>query len=378
MRSKLYLLAVSTLLLIFILCGTTIDQQVPACNVRENRSLASWPSLSFHDLWSATYFKQIDRYATDRFPLRGCIIQLKHAIDLNFFNTAQKNLIIGRDGFVFYREIAQLYVAASREQFPYARWRHLLLDLNSAARRDKKTLVLLTFRNKEYMLANKMPGVWQLAYAPLESPLRKVQENARRDGLMVLDYSDDLQKASNEARQIPFSSLEENHYSPNAFFIILRKLIRDLGRLKGVELKGPREFPRKVSEKIYTGGGFRSVHYENTNFSAPVQWSQERPRRSAGGGLISAYFEYRNKSKSARLGRVAFYTDSFIETLAREFSPLFLPYFKGLYLHWTEGDLDGWQRADTVIIALSDQNGISALSWLEPLRDALLGRASAP
>lgn len=320
----------------------------------ERRSLAPSPKLTWISLWMGRYFGELDRYINDHFFSRLAFIALKTDLDWRLFHKGRRDLVMGKDGFVFYRFIAESYQENFIANFPYERWETALKKLKKIADEEGKKVVLQSFRNKEYLYQDKLPWAWSKSHSV--SPFLRVRSMAKNLGISVFDYTDDFRAARAKGTMV-YSPFEENHCSPEAFFIVMDKMLTKLGNLAGMLITPPKDFPKVVSNQILPGN-YRTVHYVNTNYPHPPPWL-----RTAVVPGWSGVFEYENKQ--GKLPATIVYSDSFMEVFTREFGAGFLPYFKRFTLHWSDSQLAGWGPAKIVMISFSDQAVGTGLSLVE-------------
>ncbi len=67
----------------------------------ENRSLASFPTLNWQNIFDGSFMEEFETYFSDQFVFRDLIVQLKSNIDLIFGQKELNEVLIGDDGFLF-------------------------------------------------------------------------------------------------------------------------------------------------------------------------------------------------------------------------------------------------------------------------------------
>ncbi|MFI3141178.1 MAG: DHHW family protein [Clostridia bacterium] len=67
----------------------------------ENRSLASFPTLNWQNVFDGSFMEDFETYFSDQFVFRDLIVQLKSNIDLIFGQKEANEVLIGDDGFLF-------------------------------------------------------------------------------------------------------------------------------------------------------------------------------------------------------------------------------------------------------------------------------------
>ncbi len=76
----------------------------------EKKELAKWPSLTKDGHFNMEYSSEIEAWFNDHLPLRAGLISVHNAVIGEFFHADTSNVIVGKDGWLFYANEAEDYM----------------------------------------------------------------------------------------------------------------------------------------------------------------------------------------------------------------------------------------------------------------------------
>jgi hypothetical protein len=333
------------------LLGLILNVHVKADLRTENRRPAEFPTFAWRAVADGSYFTQFESYFNDHFGFRELVIQKKHEFDWLAFRRVRPDLVCGRDHFIFYKFIAEVYRPEQNRQFPKEFMVDLITRLNEKLARKGIRLVIVQYPNKELIYHDKLPSYWQVESDPEQLRFCQAVEALGRSGIPVVALHRDF-FALKEREQV-FTEVEENHCSPPALFLSMQRILETLSREAKVAVDIPQEFPRVVSDHVEAGKGYRAAQHVNSNYGCGAPWSFYRP------GSTDGYQHFYFNPKGA-LPSTTVFTDSFLMTLTQEFGSVFLPFFQEFVMDYKTFNPDSiTSRTCVVILAFSDQ-----LVWL--------------
>lgn len=353
------LFVVFSVMVVFLTAGVLtffgIDIGGPVRN--ERRQLADLPRPSVANILDASYFRDVETFLKDRLFGRLWLI---HGYG-SLVGTWRKDLVYGRDGFVFYRIAVEPYVRTNLAK-PIAPLQTGLERIARAAVARGKTVYLEIFCNKAFVYPDKLPLIWQ-RYVTLDRkqmPLNRVGRALQDQGLVqVVDHTNAILQVR-QSRQVAFTPVEENHTAPEANFVAMKEVLAAVAQNSGRAVELPSTFPSVTRPSIVGGSGYINAHYLVPNIPDPSGLRRE-PRKSMPGGWL---YVYENpKPDESLLPYTVVYSDSFFETLLDTFGGIFLPKFRAMHHHWGDDGLEGWDNAQVVIISFADQTALQVAPW---------------
>jgi hypothetical protein len=345
---QIFLLAVLALSFLPLL-GLLLNVKVSANLRTENRVLAAAPTFSWRSVRDATYFAHFENYFNDHFGFRDVVIARKQSFDWNVLQRVRPDLIRGRDGYIFYKFIAERYMPKLYASFPREYMIEVLMGLREELARRGITMIVVHYPNKPLIYHDKLPSYWQIEADTAQLPFYQGIEELRRRGVPVLSFARDF--FALRAREEVFTPAEENHCTPQAYFHSLRQILQTLSDINHVPVNLPDDFPKVYSARIEGGKGYRNAHHLNTAYEQAVPWTAGEEDGPGRGGR----FFYTNAQ--GVLPSTTVYTDSFFEILAGQFWPLLLPHFQELRMDYTTfSPRSLTPRTRVVMLVFSDQN----------------------
>jgi hypothetical protein len=332
---------------------------------KENRFLAPFPDLRWSAVRDATYFTQLDNYFNDHFGFRDWVIQSKQTFDQLAFNRVRPDLVLGKDNSVYYKFIVERYVPELYRTFPTELMVETFTKLNERLAARGIRLAIVSFPNNPLIYPEKLAEYWGVEHDLDKIPFYQGFERLRRQGIPVLILAHDF--LALKEQELVFTEVEENHCTPAALFVALRRILAMLGEMADVPVALPDDFPKTYSERIYGGMGYRNAHRVNTNYGSRPAWAWEKP--DGVGGSRQYYANPKGVLPSTTI-----YTDSFAHILAAEFGPAFLPHFQELELdHGVFSPESITPRTRIVLVAVSDQAIESHVHYYRRLLEKLAG-----
>jgi hypothetical protein len=339
------ILAASYLPLLAMLLNVQVDSELR----KENRTLAPLPAFSWSRVADATYFTHFENYFNDHFGFRDWIIYHKHSFDESVLHRVRPDLILGRDGYLFYKFITELYVPALFANYPREYMVAVLMALHDELAQRGITMMIAHYPNKELIYHDKLPSYWRIETDPARLPFYQGLEEIQRRGVPVLSFARDFM-ALRETEEV-FTPAEENHCSPQAYFHSLRCILRSLGEIAKVHVELPADFPKVYSEKMENGKGYRNAHRLNTAYEQSIPWTTIEDDGPGRGG------RYLFRNPLGILPSTTVFTDSFFEHLAGEFGPALLPHFRELRMDYTTFSPESiTPQTRVVMLVFSDQS----------------------
>jgi hypothetical protein len=324
----------------------------------ENRELATLPDLGWKALWNGSYFRGLDAYVDDHFGLRNVVIRTKQTLERRLLKKTRRDLFAGKNRFTFYTYMASRYQPETMRYLSKDRVVRVVQRLRTRLAKRGIEFLFILFPNKELIYYENVPDHWRLVHDLGAHPYYQACAKLEKRGTNVWVLAPELFDAK-KTLQV-FTPVEENHISPEAFFLVMQRLLTRVGTRFGTPVEPPSTFPKIRSRVIGAVPGYRTNHYVNTNYGRPAPWARTAH------GKHGWVYEYVNPD--GVLPETVAYSDSFLETLTREFGPAFLPYFRSFSLRW--GDYDETAITPTtrlVIVATSDQNMENTLDGLQSM-----------
>src|SRR5262249_4892171 len=84
------------------LLALLLNVQLPCALRSENRAPAAMPAFSWKAVGDASYFSRFEDYFNDHFGYRDWVIFSKHNFDEAVFRRVRPDLVLGKDGYLFY------------------------------------------------------------------------------------------------------------------------------------------------------------------------------------------------------------------------------------------------------------------------------------
>ena len=348
----LFLAPIVVIGLLAVLSAT--PAQFECSGVQERRALQAIPEMTVDSFWNGSGFRQLDSFLSDHLALRSCLIKARVTVTEALFRKSSDNLIIGEGGQVFYRFIAEQYSLEGTQSFPLVQSIESFQRLKAHHRSQGKKFLFMNFRNKEFLLKDKLPSVWQgLLVNESELPFVKILKQLRGVGWTTLDFSP-LMRKLREQGVLVYSPLEEHHPSPESYFHMLRKLVSRIAALQGVSVQPPKDFPKQRIPKLLNDELYLDHFFIRPDPSLKAPWTKIVDGVGPDGHTKGITFVY-DGAEDAPLPRLVVYGDSNSMLMFDYFGKLFLPYFKSVVVHWNRVDLEGWDRAEMVMVNFTDQ-----------------------
>jgi alginate O-acetyltransferase complex protein AlgJ len=210
---------------------------VPPVDLAENRLLAEWPKWP---TWSkslsgwAEYFKRLDGYVQDHFPPRRHFIAWSNAARYRLGSSGAKNVIVGRDGWLFYNDGSDFAFHRNRrlEEPEVGRWVTSCSQKAAQLRAAGIPLYVLFPPVKPTVYPEKMPR-W-LPPLSATTELDQLLEAARAKGLdFIVDCRPALLNGKHDQQLYP--GYETHWNSAGAFHgyqMLMNRMAQDCPALK--------------------------------------------------------------------------------------------------------------------------------------------------
>jgi len=158
----------------------------------EGRELAPFPSWKTEDgSFNSAFFMDFDAWLTDRFTGRQQLISANAWIREHVFATGSDQVIVGRDGFLFYADTVPDYTGEGRlSDEEIAAVADALLALSDYAAEKGARLIVAVAPNKNTVYGDRMPAV----YAPSgeASNMTRLHAALGERGVLYTDLRDAL------------------------------------------------------------------------------------------------------------------------------------------------------------------------------------------
>ncbi len=227
----------------------------------EGRELAPFPSLKTEAGWNSAFFTELDAYITDHFTARQSLIQLNGAVKETLFRTGTDQVIVGRDGFLFYAETAPDFTGESLlSDEEIASIADEILALSDYAAAHGTTLLFTVAPNKNTVYGDRMPA----AYRPYEGVTNADALFAALKERGVL-YADLRGALSAAAENELIYHKRDTHWNGRGALIAYREILTALGMtdtfFAGCSFTEAPGFPGDLDEMLYPGAGRTETDY---------------------------------------------------------------------------------------------------------------------
>lgn len=333
---------------------TVSHVQVTCSGVEERRALHPWPQMSIASSWTGSVFRDIDSYMSDHLSFRSCLIKARSRVMWMMFRKSADNHVIGDKGQIFYRFIAEQYLADGIRLFPFREVRGALDRLRKHPLSHGKQFLFMNFRNKEFLLRDKLPLVWRSHFIPEpELPFVRLLGEIRKEQWHTIDLSPMMEKLRLKGVLV-YSPLQEHHPSPETYFFMLRRLLVTFATMSGKTISPPDDFPKEKRDSLVDDEPYLNHFYVRPLEQLRASWTRTIDGIGPDGHTKGITFVYEG-TPNAPLPNLIVYGDSNSMLMFEYFGKLFLPFFKSVVVHWNTTDLEGWERADLVMINFTDQ-----------------------
>ena len=221
----------------------------------EGRDLAPFPSLKTEEGWNSDFFTQLDTYVSEHFTARQSLIRLNGTIKERLFRTGTDQVIVGRDGFLFYNETAPDFVGESllTDEEINAIADEILALSDYAAEHGAK-LIFTVAPNKNTVYGDRMPA----RYRPYEGETNTdaLYAALAQRGVLYADLRGELSADAEIERNY---HKRDTHWNGRGALVAYREILSAAGLSDTVfadcgfiETPG---FPGDLDEMLYPGAG---------------------------------------------------------------------------------------------------------------------------
>ncbi len=227
----------------------------------EGRELAPFPSVLTEGKPNLAFFTELDTYITEHFTARQSLIRLNGCLKETLFRTGTDQVIVGRDGFLFYAETAPDFTGESLlSQQEIDEIADAVAALSDYAAEHGAKLLFTIAPNKNTVCGDKMP--W--AYRPYEGTSNTDALYAALDARDVL-YADLRHHLSAAAENNSVYHKRDTHWNGRGALVAYRAILAAAGMTDTVfagcsfvEVPG---FPGDLDEMLYPGAGRTETDY---------------------------------------------------------------------------------------------------------------------
>lgn len=330
------------------------DVQFTCSGVEERRALHPWPKVALSSVWTGAYFREADSWIADHLAARSCLIKARSRVVWMMFRKSADNHVIGAGGQIFYRFIAEQYLADRVGLFPLTGTRAVLDRLRAHPLSQGKQFLFMNFRNKEFLLRDMLPAVWRSHFVSEgEVPYVLLLGELRRNKWNTIDLSTMMRKLRSRGVLV-YSPLQEHHPSPETYFFMLRRLLVTFATMAGVSVSPPADFSKEKRDSIVDDEPYLNHFYVRPTEDLRAVWTKTIDGVGPDGHTRGITFIYEGSLK-APLPHLIVYGDSNSMLMFEYFGKLFLPFFKSVVVHWNTTGLEGWDRAEIVMVNFTDQ-----------------------
>ena len=227
----------------------------------EGRDLAPFPAFKTEEGWNLAFFTELDTYVSEHFTVRQSLIRLNGYVKEKLFRTGTDQVIVGRDGFLFYADTAPDFMGESlltdEEINPIA---NEILALSDYAAEHGATLLFTVAPNKNTIYADRMPA----AYRPYEGVTNMDALYAALDERGVL-YADLRSALSANTENVLNYHKRDTHWNGRGALAAYREILSAL-RLTDTVFAGcgfteSPGFAGDLDEMLYPGAGRTETDY---------------------------------------------------------------------------------------------------------------------
>lgn len=173
---------------------------LPADADGEGRDLAPFPSFTVEGKFNADFFNEFDAWLTDHFTARRHFINANSAVMEQVFHTGSDQVIVGEDGFLFYKDTVADYCGESllREEEIDVIADSLKAMADEAASYGAKLIVAVA-PNKNTVYGEYMPAAYRAVrdQAAGESNMDRLYAALAKRGVLYADLRPSLADAEN-------------------------------------------------------------------------------------------------------------------------------------------------------------------------------------
>lgn len=228
------------LLLLFLpVCLTGISKEVTPGGLEEKRQLAEMPSFPRASDAIKTFPRRFEAYYNDRFQLRDVMIRGHNRLKIKILKKSpQKDVLMGRDGWLFYKRNNLLEDFFALEPFTEEDLdtrRHLLEAKRDWLSSQGIPYFFVVAPNKQSIYPEKMPQAYYRSRGP--SRLDQLVDHMRtRSDVNIVDLREDLLEAK-ASDQVYF--LADTHWNEKGAFIAYRSIMDAILRATNDERLAP-------------------------------------------------------------------------------------------------------------------------------------------
>lgn len=191
----------------------------------EGRDLAPFPAFRTEEGWNPDFFTELDTYVSEHFTARQSLIRLNGAVKEKLFKTGTDQVIVGRDGFLFYAETAPDFMGESlltdEEINTIA---DEILALSDYAAEHGATLLFTIAPNKNTVYGDRMPA----RYPPYEGVTNTdaLYAALEQRGVLYADLRDTLSADAEIERNY---HKRDTHWNGRGALVAYREILSALG-----------------------------------------------------------------------------------------------------------------------------------------------------
>ena len=240
MKKKILYTAYALLFLIICAVPAALMPFVKAEDTKENRKLSQFPEIKKEDgSLNTDWAKEFDTYFSEHFGFRSDLVNAHNTmLDAVFGSSGEEDVIIGRDGWLYYSYTADDYMGTNRmSDWEIEDIAHTLKMMQDYTEKNGSKLIFAGVPNKNTIYPEYMP--YNYLQAADKSDLERLEEVLEREGVNYCSLNNILKTQKTDSPDTLLYHKEDTHWNNYGAYTAYRALFDTVGMSKiDLEISG--------------------------------------------------------------------------------------------------------------------------------------------
>ena len=240
MKKKILYTAYALLFLIICAVPAALMPFVKAEDTKENRKLSQFPEIKKEDgSLNTDWAKEFDTYFSEHFGFRSDLVNAHNTmLDTVFGSSGEEDVIIGRDGWLYYSYTADDYMGTNRmSDWEIEDIAHTLKMMQDYTEKNGSKLIFAGVPNKNTIYPEYMP--YNYLQAADKSDLERLEEVLEREGVNYCSLTNILKTQKSDSPDTLLYHKEDTHWNNYGAYTAYRALFDTVGMSKiDLEISG--------------------------------------------------------------------------------------------------------------------------------------------